>query len=250
MKNGKEAEPEAGMQLLEHLDELRSRLVRCALAFVVALCACIAFGDDILRLLVAPVEGVLPEGESLSFIRLSEPFLAQLKAAALVAVFLSAPVVLYQIWAFVSPGLYRHERKWVVPFLVAGSAFFALGGAFGYRVVVPMAAMWLVGMGAGFDNMVTIQEAFAFVSRLVLGLGLVFELPIVIFFLARIGVVTPRGMMKHFRVVVLVVAVLSAVLTPPDPASMILFAVPMLVLYLLGVVVAWLFVRRPDSQAS
>jgi sec-independent protein translocase protein TatC len=238
--------PDEGMALLEHLDELRRRLFRTVLAFVVALAACVAFGSDILEFLLEPVHAVLPEGERLSYIRLSEPFLVQLKAAALAALFLSAPFVLYQVWAFVSPGLYRHERRWIVPFLVLGSAFFATGGYFGYRVVGPTAAQWLVGVGAEYTNVVTIQEAFGFMSRITLGLGLVFELPILIFFLARIGVVTPGFLLKHFRVVVILVAVVAAVITPPDPASMILFAVPMLVLYLLGVVIAWVFAKRPE----
>jgi sec-independent protein translocase protein TatC len=244
-----EAERE-GMPLLEHLDELRGRLFKSVLAFVVALAACAAFGSTLLEILLRPVQGVLPEGERLSFIRLAEPFLVQLKAAALVAVFLAAPVILYQVWAFVSPGLYRHERRWIWPFLAFGSLFFAAGGYFGYRVVGPMAAQWLIGVGEGYDNTVTLQEAFGFVGRIVLGMGLVFELPIVIFFLARIGVVTPAFLLRHFRIVVLLVAVVAAVVTPPDPASMILFAVPMLVLYLLGVAVAWVFRKRDGADGS
>jgi sec-independent protein translocase protein TatC len=238
--------PDDGMALLEHLDELRRRLFRTVLGFVIALAACVAFGSDILQFLLEPVRAVLPEGERLSYIRLSEPFLVQLKAAALAALFVSAPFVLYQVWAFVSPGLYRHERRWVVPFLVLGTAFFAMGGYFGYRVVGPTAAQWLVGVGAEYENVVTIQEAFGFMSRITLGLGLVFELPILIFFLARIGVVTPGFLLKHFRVVVILVALVAAVITPPDPASMILFAVPMLALYLLGVLIAWVFAKRPE----
>ena len=238
--------PDDGMALLEHLDELRRRLFRTVLGFVVALAACVAFGGDILRILLEPIRAILPEGERLSYIRLSEPFLAQLKAAALAAIFLSAPFVLYQIWAFVSPGLYRHERRWVVPFLAMGTLFFGAGGWFGYRVVAPTTAQWLVGIGSEYKNVVTIEEAFGFMSRITLGLGLVFELPIVIFFLARIGVVTPRFLLKHFRIVVVLIAVVAAVITPPDPASMILFAVPMLALYLLGVVIAWVFAKRPD----
>jgi len=232
------------MSLLAHLDELRGRLFKCAIAVVVSFAACMAFGGPILRVLIEPVQSVLPDGAQLSYIRLSEPFLAQLKASGLLSLFLAAPVVLYQVWAFVAPGLYRHERRWVVPFLTFGSLFFALGGWFGYRVVGPMAARWLIGVGEGYRNVVTLQEAFGFVSRIVLGMGLVFELPIVIFVLARVGVVTPAMLMRHFRIVVMVIAVIAAVVTPPDPASMILFAVPMIVLYLLGVGVAWAFAKR------
>lgn len=235
------------MPLLEHLDELRSRLFKSALGFFLVFVACASFSKYILAILLEPVQKVLPEGESLAYIRLTEPFLTHLKAAALVALFISIPLFLYQLWGFVSPGLYRHERKYVVPFLVFGTAFAAGGGVFAYLVIVPVAATWLIGVGEGYDNMVTLQEAFAFVNRILIGMGIVFELPILIFFLARIGVVTPRFLMRHFRVVVVLVAILSAVLTPPDPLSMVLFAGPMLLLYLFGVGVAWVFGRKRED---
>lgn len=235
------------MPLLEHLDELRSRVFKSALGFFVVFVACATVSKHILAILLAPVQNVLPDGDSLSYIRLTEPFLTHLKAAALVALFISAPVFLYQLWAFVSPGLYRHERRWIVPFLTFGTGFAAAGGVFAYLVIVPVAANWLIGIGEGYQNIVTLQEAFAFVNRILIGMGIVFELPILIFFLARIGVVTPAFLMRHFRVVVLLIAVLSAVLTPPDPLSMLLFAGPMVLLYLIGVGVAWLSGRKRED---
>ena len=135
------------MPLLEHLDELRSRLFKCALGFFLVFVACAGFSKHILAILLAPVQNVLPEGESLSYIRLTEPFLTHLKAAALVALFLTIPLFLYQLWSFVSPGLYRHERRWIVPFLVFGTAFAASGGAFAYLVIVPVAASATDGDG-------------------------------------------------------------------------------------------------------
>ncbi len=232
------------MSLLEHLDELRSRLFKAALSFVLAFGACSAFSKPILRLLLAPVQDQLPAGESLAFIRLTEPLMVYLKASAVVALFVAAPFVLYQFWEFVSPGLYGHERRWVLPFLLFGSAFFVGGGVFSYLMVVPVAAAWLVNLGGGFQNTITIDEAFGFVSRLVIGMGVVFELPILIFFLARVGLVTPAFLMRHLRIVIVVISVVSAILTPPDPLSMILMAAPMIGLYLLGVGIAWMSVRK------
>ena len=122
--------------------------------------------------------------------------------------------------------------------------FAALGGSFGYLVIAPVAATWLVSMGTGFENIVTLQEAFAYVSRIVIAMGIVFELPILIFFLARVGVVTPAFLWRHFRLVIILMAGLAAVMTPPDPLSMLLFAGPMVLLYLLGIGIAWMTGRR------
>lgn len=235
---------EGTMPLLSHLDELRSRMFKAVVAFVVALIACLTIASRIVDVLMKPVRDVLPEDSELVFVRLAEPFLTQLKAAALLAVFVAAPFILYQAWAFIAPGLYRHERKWIVPFLAFGTLFFAAGGVFGYFVVTPVTARWLISVGGDFPPLISLREAFGFVAKMVLGLGLVFELPVLIFFLARIGVVTPAFLWRHIRIVVLLIAVLSAMLTPPDPVSLGLFAIPMVLLYLVGIAVAWAAARR------
>jgi sec-independent protein translocase protein TatC len=239
------------MSLLDHLDELRSRLVKCVIAFVVAFSVCWTFSGPILEFLLRPIKTHLFEGGDIVFIHLTEPFMIYMKASALMAVFLAAPVVLYQLWAFVSPGLYRHEARMVLPFIVFGTLFFAGGGAFGYYVATPVAASWLIALGAGFKANITLRSAFQFESWIILGMGLVFEMPVVIFFLSRIGVVTPAFLMRHFRYAVLIIAVLSAVLTPTgDVMTMTIFAGPMILLYLLGAGVAWISqVRRARAAA-
>jgi len=239
------------MSLLDHLDELRSRLMRIALVYIAVLAACWSVSEPILTFLLKPIEENLFEGGAIVFIHLTEPFMIYLKASAVAALFISMPYILYHVWSFVAPGLYRRERRMVVPFLVFGTLFFLGGGAFGYYVATPVAASWLIGLGESFKASITLRSAFQFESRVIIGMGAVFELPIVIFFLSRIGVVTPRFLMRHFRTAVLLIAVLAAVITPTgDMLTMSVFAGPMILLYLLGVFVSWAFGKRSPSGSS
>jgi len=235
------------MSLLEHLDELRSRLIRVAVVYIVLLAVCWGLSGPILAFLLRPIQEHLFEGGEIVFIHLTEPFMIYVKASAVAALFLGAPYALHQLWCFVAPGLYRRERRLLFPFLFFGTLFFLGGGAFGYYVATPIAASWLIGLGQQYKAAITLRSAFQFESRVIVGMGAVFELPIVIFFLARIGIVTPRFLMRHFRTAVLIIAVLAAVITPTgDMLTMSVFAGPMIVLYLLGVAVAWLFGRGPE----
>lgn len=243
-----EGRSEGSMSFLEHLDELRSRLFKAAIAFVVAFAACWAWSGPILRYLMKPMRSSLVQGGDIIFVEPTEPFFVYMKASALAGVFLAAPVILYQVWAFVAPGLYKKERLLATGFIVAGTFFFAAGGAFGFYVAAPMSVTWLVQLGQDFKAQLTLQSAFSFLSRVVLGMGVVFELPVVIFFLSRIGLVTPRFLMRYFRHAVFLIAVAAAVITPTgDALTMSVFAVPMIGLYLLGVGVAWAFGKRRDE---
>ena len=230
------------MSLLEHLDELRSRLFKAAIGFGLVFAACWTVAGRLLEFLVAPIRKHMFEDGEIVFINMTEPFTIYMKAAALAALFISAPWVLYQIWGFVAPGLYKKERRMVFPFMFFGTLFFVGGGWFGYTVATPTAARWLLNLGERFQAQITLRSAFGFESWIILGMGLVFELPVVIFFLSRVGLVTPQFLMRHFRTAVLIIAILSAVLTPTgDIPTMAVFAVPMVVLYLLGVAVSWVF---------
>jgi sec-independent protein translocase protein TatC len=237
------------MSVLDHLDELRSRLVKAAIAYVVAFVGCWFASEYVLEFLLRPIRQHLFEGDDIVFIHLTEPFMIYVKASAVVAVFVAAPFILYQLWAFVAPGLYRRERRLAVPFLVFGSLFFLVGGAFGYYAATPRAAEWLIGLGERFRASITLRSAFSFESRIILAMGAVFELPILIFFLTRLGLVTPRLLMRHFRAAVLIIAVLAAVLTPTgDMVTMSIFVVPMVLLYLIGVAVSWIFQPSRDPE--
>jgi sec-independent protein translocase protein TatC len=171
--------------------------------------------------------------------------------ALLAGIFLASPVVLYQFWLFVSPALYRHERRIVVPFVVFTTVFFLGGGYFGYKVAFPMVVHFLLQVGQGFRQVVTINEYFSMASKVILGLGLVFELPVLILLLSRLGIVTHRFLLKYFRYAVLVIFLIAAVITPtPDIPTQCVFALPMVALYLLGVLVAWIFGKKRPVEES
>jgi sec-independent protein translocase protein TatC len=242
------AEP-GQMSFLEHLDELRSRLFRCAIAYVVLLAASWGVSDRVLAFLMVPFERYLGDTGELVFLTPAEPFFVYMQASAILALFLAMPYLLWQAWAFVAPGLYPHERRLVVPFLVFGTGFFVAGGAFAYYVALPVSISWLLALGAGFKANLTLRAAFQFESRVVLGMGLVWELPIVIFFLSRVGVVTPEFLWRHLRSAVIVIAIVAAIVTPTgDMLTMAVFGGPMLLLYLLGIGVAKVFGKPREAR--
>ena len=227
------------MSLLEHLDELRKRIVYSLLALIVAFGVCWAYVREFYAFLEAPIRPYLPEGTKLSYLGVADPLVLYIKVALLGAVFLAAPVLLYQAWRFISPGLYARERRWAVPFILFGTGFFVAGGCFAYYVAFPMAVRFLLGIGDLFQPVITIERYFRFLMTVILGLGLMFELPIVIFILSQIGLVTPRFLIRHFRWAVLLIFIAAAIITPtPDVINLCVFALPTIGLYLLGVAAA------------
>ncbi len=236
------------MTLLDHLDELRRRILHSVIALFVAFMGSWYFAPDIFRWLEQPILDVLPKGEKLAFTELSAPFMLYIKVALLTAIFVASPYLLLQLWLFLKPGLYRRERRLAVPFIVFTSLFFVAGGYFGYLVAFPMVVRFLLGVGEDFKQVVTIGTYFAMMSKILLGLGLVFEMPMLIFFFARIGLVSARQLLRWFRWAVLLIFVTAAVITPtPDVATQTVFAVPMIILYLIGVAVAALFGKKRDD---
>jgi len=238
------------MSLLEHLDELRRRIVRSLLGVGVVFIFCWIVVEEIAQFLARPIYEALPEGTKLAFLGVTDPFILYVKVAALSALFLASPFVMYQIWMFVSPGLYRREKLYALPFVFFGSLFFVAGGAFAYYVAFPFAVEFLLGMGEAFEPVITVERYFRFLIYVILGWWLMFELPIFIFLLAQMGIVTPRFLMRHFRWAVLLIFVVAAIITPtPDVATQTVFAVPMILLYLLGVAVAAIFgTKRNDDD--
>lgn len=239
------------MSLLDHLEELRKRIVRALLGYAVAFGLCWHFHREIFGFLQAPILKYLPEGEKLSFFSVSEPFLLYFKTAALAAVFLSAPYLLAQVWGFIAPGLYEREKRWAVPFIVVASLFFLAGGAFAYFVAFPFAVSFLLGMGEDFQAVIAASNYLRFLMTVILGLGVMFELPILIFLLSALGVVSPRFLLRHFRWAVLIIFVVSAILTPtPDVVNLLVFALPTLGLYLLGVLASLIVERRREKAQA
>lgn len=231
------------MTLMQHLEELRNRIVRSLIAIVVTFAFCWIFVERIADFLARPIYAAVPD-KKLAFLGITDPFILYVKIAALAALFLAMPMVLYQFWRFVAPGMYKRERLYAIPFVFFGTIFFLGGGVFAYLVAFPFAVEFLIGMGAAFEPVITVDKYFRFLMVVVLGLGLMFELPLVIFFLAQIGVVTPGFLMRHFRWAVLGIFVAAALITPtPDVVNLCLFALPTIGLYLLGVGAAWVVGR-------
>ena len=241
------------MTFLEHLDELRGRLTRSLLALSVGFVVSWSFREQVFQVLVQPLRRAFPEIR-LIFTSPTEAFLLYMKMSFFVGIFLAAPFVLYQIWAFVAPGLYPHERVYALPFILFGSLFFLGGALFGHLVLFPIAFGFLGSFGGpDLEFLPKITEYFSFYSWFLLGLGVVFQLPVLIFVLSRIGLVGPRFLLRHFKWAVLAAFVAAAVITPtPDVVTQTLLALPMLALYLLGILVAWAFgrPRRVPSTAS
>jgi sec-independent protein translocase protein TatC len=239
------------MSLMEHLEELRNRLIRSLATFAVAFAVCWAFASPIYEFLAQPIYRYLPEGKKLVFLGITDPFLLFVKVAALAAVFVSSPVILYELWSFVAPGLYRRERRMVGPFVFFGTLLFLGGGAFAYYVAFPFAVEFLLGLGAQFEAQITVTKYLSFLITIILGLGVMFELPTLIFLLAKMGLVTPRFLMRNFRWAVLLIFVVAAVITPtPDVVNLCIFALPTILLYLVGVGVAWIFGPRRERATQ
>jgi sec-independent protein translocase protein TatC len=229
------------MSFLEHLEELRRRILISVVAIVVAFAVCWSFAPEIFAWIERPILPLLA-GKKLAYTRLAAPFFLYMKVAFLASIFAAAPVILWQVWRFIAPGLYRRERLYAAPFLVFSTLFFLAGGYFGYKVVFPMAAKFFVEVGQPFEAVITVDDYFSIASKLILGMGLVFETPILIFFLARIGIVTPQFLLKKFKYAVLIIFIIAAIITPtPDMVTQSALAIPMILLYLLGVGISMVF---------
>jgi sec-independent protein translocase protein TatC len=237
------------MSLLEHLEELRSRLMWCIGALAVATGVCWWQSEAIFRFLARPVYRFLPKGQKLVILSVTDAFMLYIKVALLAALFAAAPVILFHVWRFIRPGLYSRERAYAFGFIVSGTLLFTAGGAFAYYVAFPFAVEFLLDVGHEFTPSITGPSYLSFLMTVILGLALMFELPLVIVFLARVGLVTPAFLMRNFRWAVLVIFALAAIITPTsDVFNLCLFAVPTLLLYLLGVAAAAL-VGRARTKA-
>ncbi len=227
-----------GMSLMEHLEELRKRIIHSALYLALGFVTAWIFHNPIVEFFQAPLNHI---GKSLVFTHPMDPLNLYLQASLLAGAILAAPFILYQVWLFIAPGLYQKEKRFVVPFMTATVGLFLSGAAFGYYWVLPGAIKILVvDFGHNFTPMVTIEDYTGFFLSVILGLGISFEMPILIFFLAMFGIVSPRFLWKNMRYAILAVFLVAAIITPsPDPWTMCIYAVPMLALYLIGIAVAW-----------
>ncbi len=244
------------MSFMEHLGELRSRILKALAGIIVAFLISITFCKTLWEFVSAPAV------DALRHLGINPPNLAQitpmekfnviyLKLPLLVSIFLASPWVLYQVWAFISPGLYKREKKWAVPFILSTAGLFITGGCFAYFIAFRYGLEFLLGIGRDIHvtPVVSINEYFDLFVNVTLGVGLVFEMPVIIFFLTLLHLASPRFLVRHSRYAILAITVIAAIVTPtPDVFNMMLFAVPMVLLFFVGVFVSYLLVLKREGK--
>jgi sec-independent protein translocase protein TatC len=242
-----ESESEQGkMSFLDHLDELRRRIIYSLLAVLVGLGIALFFMGPLFQFIFRPMQALLPAGQTLIYTDPSEAFFLQIKIALMAGLILASPVVASQLWLFIAPGLYAHEKRLAIPFVVMSSTLFVGGAAFAHYLVFPIVWRFFVSFTNDFLTfMPRVEPAFSMYLRLVLALGITFQLPTLVLFLARLGVVTPRLMIRHFKYAVLLIVIASAVLSPDGGGvGMLAMGGPVIILYILSIGLAWVFGKK------
>lgn len=244
------------MTLMDHLGELRDRLVRSFVAVLVGFLACYAFRKDLFKIQMQPLLEVLPPESHLIYTSLPEAFFTYVKVAFVAGFFLVSPYIFYQIWQFISPGLYEKERKYIIPISILSALFFVCGALFGYYIVFPFGFEFFMGYADDLIKpMPSLREYFSFSLKLLFAFGVIFELPLFIFFLARLGLVTAQSLRKTRKYFFLLSFVIAAILTPPDGITQILMAGPLMLLYEVSIYVALFFGKKkpppdPDEETA
>ncbi|MBV5279021.1 MAG: twin-arginine translocase subunit TatC [Campylobacteraceae bacterium] len=226
-------------ELKPHLGELRKRLGISVAIIILMFLICFSFWQPILAWMIAPLKAVLPEGSNVIFTGVQEPFFTAMKVAFFTGFVASLPVIFWQFWLFVAPGLYDNEKRLVIPFVSAATLMFLMGAAFCYYAVVPLAFAFLIGFGSAlFTALPSIGEYVGFFTKIIVGFGLSFEMPVVIFFFAKLGLVDDKALKDFFRYAIVIIFVVAAILTPPDILSQFLMAAPLTILYGVSILVA------------
>lgn len=239
---------EEKLPFIAHLEELRKRIIICLVTSVLGFALSYSFAKEIFDFLARPLKQALPPGSSLIFTTPTEAFFVYLKTAFVAGIFLASPVILFQIWQFVSPGLYEKERRYLIPFVFVSTLLFVGGGAFGYFVVLPPAFKYLIGFaGSSIQALPTMREYFGFTSTFLFAFGIVFEVPVFILLLAKMGIVNYRMLCRFQKYAVVLSFIVGAVLTPgPDVFSQLMMALPLLALYEISLLLARLFEKKDD----
>lgn len=234
-----------------HLEELRRRLITCFIAVGIGFVACYAFKEELFYVLVAPLKQAMKEGDTLIYTHLPEAFFTFLKTALIAGIMLASPVVLYQFWMFMAPGLYDREKKLLVPILFLSTLFFTGGALFGYFVVFPFGFKFFLSFATEtIRPMPSMKEYLGFAAKLLLAFGIVFELPLVITFLARLGIVSVEFLKKYRKYAILLFFCGSAMLTPPDVVTQVMMALPLMLLYEISIIGARVFGRKKDEGSE
>ncbi len=249
MRLGKGRKSPDEMTFLEHLEDLRKRLFYSAIAIVVGFIPCWIFAKRCYAILARPVTQYLPPGTKLAFTSLTAPFMLYMKTAFLASLFFTSPFIFLQLWYFIAPGLYQKEKKYVVPFVLMTTFFFALGAVFGYFIVFPFACRFFLQLGKDFQPVIKVDEYFGFALKVLLGIAATFETADPRLLPLQDGPGHGQWMIKNFKYAVLVVFVIAAVITPtPDAVTQSIVAIPMLALYGLSILIA-LAVGRGKEKA-
>ena len=228
--------------LKPHIADLRKRLTISTITVVVMFFACFTFYEPILEWMMAPVKHALPVGTSMIAVEIQETFFTAMKVAFFAGFIISLPVIFWQLWLFLAPGLYDHEKKLVVPFVFFATLMFLLGASFAYYIVVPIGFDFLIAFGNSVVSVLpSIGKYVGFFTKLLIGFGIAFELPVITFFLAKIGIVNDQMLKDFFRYAVVLIFIISAILTPPDVISQVLMAAPLLILYGVSIYIAKVF---------
>ena len=228
--------------LKPHIADLRKRLVISSITVVIMFFACFSFYEPILEWMMAPVKHALPVGTSMIAVEIQETFFTAMKVAFFAGFIISLPVIFWQLWLFLAPGLYDHEKKLVVPFVFFATLMFLLGASFAYYIVVPIGFDFLIAFGNSVVSVLpSIGKYVGFFTKLLIGFGIAFELPVITFFLAKIGIVNDQMLKDFFRYAVVLIFIISAILTPPDVISQVLMAAPLLILYGVSIYIAKVF---------
>src|SRR5438445_9492665 len=240
------------MPLVAHLEELRKRVILSVVGVLVGFLSCWSLADRIFGLMQQPIIQALRHhglGGGLVYLNPTEPFNLYLEVGFVAGLFAASPFVFYQLWLFIAPGLYRNERRYILPFLISTVGLFLAGGLFGYRMGYPASLNFLIGYGQRFQPMITIGEYTRLFLTIIIGLGLVCEMPILVFLLALMRVIAPRWMWRNLRYSILAIFVLAAIVTPAtDILNMCLFAAPMVGLYGMSIGVAWVVTRARTQR--
>ncbi|WP_373497779.1 twin-arginine translocase subunit TatC [Desulfococcus sp.] len=243
------ADDEERMPFTSHLEELRERLIKSFIAVGVGFLVAYGFKDRIFEILMRPLVKVMGQGDTLIYTGLPEAFFTYLKVAFLAGIMAASPVILYQFWMFVAPGLYRKERKFLLPIVILSTFFFVGGALFGYFFVFPIGFEFFLGFtNEKIQALPSMKEYLSFSSKLLIAFGLAFELPLVLTGMARMGLVTVDFLKKNRKYAILIIFIVAAIITPPDVISQVMMAAPLMVLYEISIIGAKIFQPKPADE--
>jgi len=242
---------DAKMPFTSHLEELRKRLIISAVAVGVGFALCYGFSKQLFAFLVQPLRNVLPDGDTLIFTNLPEMFFVYLKIGFLAGALLASPVIFYQMWKFIAPGLYPNEKKYTIPFVCSSCLLFMGGAVFGYTVVFPFGFQFFISFNTEYVKALpAVNQYFSFSIKLLLAFGVIFEMPIVILFLSKIGLVNHEMLRRKRKYAIIIIFVGASILTPPDVITQIMMAGPMIVLFEVSIFLAKWFGKKPLDEES